>query len=47
MIKGVVGGFLKLNPVKRALMSDKLRSSFFESMKKGVIKQGKTWLAEL
>jgi len=47
MMKGFVGGFLKLNPVKRALMSDKLRSSFLESMKKGVIKQGKPWLIEL
>ena len=33
-MRGVVGGFLKLPPVKRALMSDALRSSFLDKMKK-------------
>ncbi len=33
-MRGVVGGFLKLPPVKRALMSDALRSSFLNTMKK-------------
>jgi hypothetical protein len=46
-MRGVVGGFLKLKPVKKALMSDMLRSSFLESMKKGVKNQGKVWLTEL
>jgi ferredoxin len=41
MMKGFVGGFLSLNPVKKALMSDMLRSSFLNAMKKGTIKQGK------
>lgn len=47
IMKGVVGGFLKLPPVKRALMSDKLRSSFLDSMKKGALKQNKAFLLNL
>ena len=47
MMKGLIGGFLRLNPVKKALMSDTLRSSFLASMKKGAISQGKGWLTEL
>ncbi|MDX2442519.1 MAG: 4Fe-4S binding protein [Bacteroidales bacterium] len=47
MMKGLIGGFLRLNPVKKALMSDSLRSSFLASMKKGAIMQGKGWLTEL
>ena len=35
MMKGIIGGFLRLTPVKKALMSDKLRSSFLDAMKKG------------
>ncbi len=34
-MRGFVGGFLKLPPVKKALMSDTLRSSFLSMMKKG------------
>ena len=34
-MRGFVGGFLKLPPVRRALMSDTLRSSFLGMMKKG------------
>jgi Pyruvate/2-oxoacid:ferredoxin oxidoreductase delta subunit len=34
-MRGFLGGFLKLPPVKRALMSDMLRSSFLNVMKKG------------
>ncbi len=34
-MRGFVGGFLKLPPVKKALMSDTLRSSFLEFMSKG------------
>lgn len=44
---GFIGGFLKLTPVKKALMSDMLRSTFLNSMKKGIIKQGRGWIAEL
>lgn len=41
MVKGMVGGFLKLHPVKRALMSDVLRSRFLDGIKKAALKQGK------
>jgi len=34
-MRGFVGGFLKLPPVKKALMSDMLRSSFLAMMKRG------------
>jgi NAD-dependent dihydropyrimidine dehydrogenase PreA subunit len=44
MMKGFVGGFLRLTPVKKALMSDTLRSSFLHAMKKGTIKQSKEYL---
>lgn len=33
-MRGIVGGFLKLDPVKKKLMSDDLRSSFLANMKK-------------
>ena len=35
-MRGFLGGFLKLPPVKKALMSDTLRSSFLTMMKRGV-----------
>ena len=35
-MRGFIGGFLKLPPVKKALMSDTLRSSFLAMMKRGV-----------
>jgi len=44
VMKGFVGGFLKLSPVKKGLMSEKLRSSFLDMMKKGVVKQNKEYL---
>ena len=34
-MRGLVGGFLKLPPVKRGLMSDTLRSRFLAAMRKG------------
>ncbi|HSL86532.1 MAG TPA: 4Fe-4S dicluster domain-containing protein, partial [Bacteroidales bacterium] len=46
VIKGFVGGFLKLPPVKRALMSETLRSSFLDAMKTGAVKQNKSYLLE-
>jgi ferredoxin len=46
-MRGVVGGFLRLPPVKASLMSDTLRSSFLNVMKSGVEKQGKGWLLEM
>ena len=41
MMRGIVGGFLKLEPVKRSLMSDGLRSRFLNGMKKAALIQGK------
>jgi Pyruvate/2-oxoacid:ferredoxin oxidoreductase delta subunit len=35
-MRGFIGGFLRLPPVKKALMSDTLRSSFLGMMKRGV-----------
>ncbi len=42
-----IGGFLRLPPVKRALMSDMLRSSFLGFMNVGAKLQGKGWMTEL
>jgi ferredoxin len=46
-MRGFVGGFLRLPPVKKSLMSDSLRSTFLNNMKQGVAKKGKGWLAEM
>ena len=40
-MRGIVGGFLRLNPVKKALMSDALRSRFLATMAAGAAKSGK------
>lgn len=45
-LRGFVGGFLRLPPVKQALMSDQLRSRFLGALKSGVQKQGKGWMTE-
>lgn len=47
VLRGIVGGFLRLSPVKRALMGDALRSRFLSSIKAGVERQGKSWVHEL
>lgn len=39
-LRGVVGGFLRLSPVKQALMSDALRSRFLAAMKDAATKRG-------
>lgn len=46
-MRGFVGGFLRLSPVKRALMSDALRSTFLAAMKKGASAQGRGWMTEV
>lgn len=46
-IRSFFGGFLRLQPVKKALMSDMLRSRFLDAMKQGVARQGKGWLTEI
>lgn len=39
--RAVVGGFLRLTPVKRALMSDALRSRFLAGLRDAAVRQGK------
>jgi Fe-S-cluster-containing hydrogenase component 2 len=46
-MRAFVGGFLRLTPVKKALLSDTLRSSFLNFMKTAVKKQGKAHLLEI
>jgi ferredoxin len=46
-LSAFIGGFLRLTPVKKALMSDSLRSRFLAAMKSGVVRQGKGWLTEV
>jgi ferredoxin len=46
-MRAFVGGFLRLPPVKKALMSDRLRSRFLDAMKDGARKQGKEWVLDL
>jgi len=40
-MRGIIGGFLRLPPVKRALMSDTLRSRFLSSMAAGAARTDK------
>ena len=47
VMRGFLGGFLRLPPVKRALMSDQLRSTFLNLLKTGARLQGKGWMTEL
>ncbi|HXX81066.1 MAG TPA: 4Fe-4S binding protein [Thermodesulfovibrionales bacterium] len=46
-MRGFLGGFLRLPPVKRALMGDALRSTFLLTVKKGAAAQGRGWITEL
>jgi ferredoxin len=46
-LRGLVGGFLKLPPIKRALLSKQLRSRFLSTMESGIRKQGKSWATEV
>jgi Pyruvate/2-oxoacid:ferredoxin oxidoreductase delta subunit len=46
-MRGVLGGFLRLPPVKQALMSDVLRSRFLSALKKGAAAQGKASFADI
>ena len=47
VMRGIVGGFLRLPAIKRVLVSDALRSSFLASMKVGARMQGRSWLTEV
>lgn len=44
---GIMGGFLRLPPVKKALMSNTLRSSFLASLTVGAKFLGKGWITKL
>lgn len=46
-LRAFLGGFLNLQPVKRALVSDALRSSFLSVLKKGARAQGKGWATDI
>jgi ferredoxin len=46
-LRGFVGGFLRLPPVKKALMSEQFRSRFLSTLKSGVQSQGKAWMVEM
>lgn len=46
-MRGFLGAFFRLPPVKRALMSDMFRSRFLSAMESGVRMQGKQWLLDL
>jgi formate hydrogenlyase subunit 6/NADH:ubiquinone oxidoreductase subunit I len=46
-LRGMVGGFLRLPPVKQALMSEALRSRFLNAMKDAAARRGGQDLAEM
>ncbi|MCP3923050.1 MAG: 4Fe-4S dicluster domain-containing protein [Desulfobacterales bacterium] len=46
-MRGFIGGFLNLNPVKKTLMSDTFRSSFLNTIGNGVKRKGKSWLLDI
>lgn len=46
-MRAFVGAFLRFPPVKKALLSDRLRSRFLAAMKDGVVKQGKGWILDM
>ncbi len=46
-MRGFIGGFLRLEPVKRALLSEKLRSRFLSAMASGVKAKGNGWVLDM
>jgi len=46
-LRAFLGAFLRLPPVKKALLSDKMRSGFLNVMKNGARRRGKEWALEL
>jgi Pyruvate/2-oxoacid:ferredoxin oxidoreductase delta subunit len=46
-LRGLVGGVLRLPPVKRALMGEALRSRFLSALKAGAVRDGNGWATEL
>jgi ferredoxin len=47
IMRSFIGGFLKLPPVKKALMSDMFRSTFLSSAKSIARLQGKGWMLDI
>lgn len=46
-MRGFIGGFLNLEPVKKSIMSDTLRSSFLNAISNGVKRKSKEWLINI
>ena len=46
-MRAFVGAFLRLPPVKQALLGDRMRSRFLDAMRDGVRKKGKGWALEM
>ena len=46
-MRGLVGGFLRLSPVKKALVSEILRSKFLSAVAMGVKARGQGWFTEI
>jgi Na+-translocating ferredoxin:NAD+ oxidoreductase RNF subunit RnfB len=46
-MRAFVGGFLRLAPVKQALLSDRMRSRFLDAMKGAVRKKGRGWALQV
>ena len=47
VMRGIIGGFTRLSPVKRAMMSNQLRSVFLASMRTGARLQGRGILTKM
>ncbi|UFS70182.1 4Fe-4S dicluster domain-containing protein [Geomonas sp. RF6] len=47
LLRAFVGGFLRLPPVKKALLGDRFRSRFLGAMKGGIEREGKGWMLQL
>jgi Pyruvate/2-oxoacid:ferredoxin oxidoreductase delta subunit len=47
VMRALLGAFLRLNPVRKSLVGDALRSTFLSAMKSGMKVQGKGWMTEL
>jgi hypothetical protein len=47
IMRSFVGGFLRLTPVKKTLMSDMFRSTFLSSAKTVAALQGKGWMLDI
>lgn len=46
-MRGFIGAFTRLDPVKKALVSDALRSRFFATAKKLIAYKGGSWMVDL